>query len=73
MSVERVRRKSGLAYRVRWRESGRNRARTFDARRDAELFEGEIRRRRQLGDLALWTRVRRRSMSTSPRRTGACT
>lgn len=52
MSVERIRRKSGPAYRVRWRESGRNRARTFDARRDAELFEGEIRRRRQLGELA---------------------
>jgi integrase len=53
MSVERITRKSGaVRYRVRWREHGRNRAETFDRRRDAELFEGDIRRRRQLGTLA---------------------
>jgi integrase len=53
MSVERITRKSGtVRYRVRWREHGRNRAETFDKRRDAELFEADIRRRRQLGTLA---------------------
>jgi integrase len=53
MSVERITRKSGtVRYRVRWREHGRNRAETFDRRRDAELFEGDVRRRRQLGTLA---------------------
>jgi integrase len=53
MSVERITRKSGtVRYRVRWRENGRNRAETFDRRRDAELFEGDLRRRRQLGTLA---------------------
>jgi integrase len=52
MSVERIKRASGHVYRVRWREAGRNRARAFDLRRDAELWEGDIRRRRQLGTLA---------------------
>jgi hypothetical protein len=53
MSVERITRKSGaVRYRVRWREHGRNRAETFDRRKDAELFEGDVRRRRQLGTLA---------------------
>jgi integrase len=53
MSVERITRKSGIVrYRVRWREQGRNRAETFDRHRDAELFEGDLRRRRQLGTLA---------------------
>jgi integrase len=53
MSIEKVVRMSGdTRYRVRWREHGRNRAETFDRRRDAELFEGDIRRRRQLGTLA---------------------
>jgi integrase len=53
MSVERVARSGGaVRYRVRWREHGRNRAETFDRRRDAELFEADVRRRRQLGTLA---------------------
>jgi integrase len=53
MSVERIRRQSGtVRYRVRWREHGRNRAETFDRRRDAELFEADVRRRKQLGTLA---------------------
>ena len=41
-----------VRYRVRWREHGRNRAETFDRRRDAELFEADVRRRKQLGTLA---------------------
>lgn len=54
MSVERRRRKSGgHAYCVRWREQGRNRARTFDRKTDAEAWDREIRRRQQLGPLAV--------------------
>lgn len=54
MSVHRTRRKDGAsAYVVRWREGRSNRQRTFDRRRDAELYEAEVRRRRQLGSLAL--------------------
>lgn len=54
MSVERVKRKSGYRYQVRWRDaSGRNRARLFDTRADAEFYEAEVRRRRQLGGLQM--------------------
>jgi hypothetical protein len=56
MSIERARRSDGrTVYVVRWYESGRGstkRKRTFDRRRDAELFEASIRRARQLGQLA---------------------
>ena len=56
MSIERRKRKDGrTVYVVRWYESGRGstkRKRTFDRRRDAELFEASIRRARQLGQLA---------------------
>ena len=56
MSIERIRRSDGRnAYVVRWYEAGRGstkRKRTFDRRRDAELFEASIRRARQLGQLA---------------------
>jgi integrase len=56
MSIERRRRTDGRSvYVVRWYESGRGstkRKRTFDRRRDAELFEASIRRARQLGQLA---------------------
>lgn len=54
MSVERVARRSKRqAYRVRWREHGRNRARTFERRADAEAWEREVKRRQQLGPLAV--------------------
>ena len=56
MSIERLRRSDGrTVYVVRWYESGRGstkRKRTFDRRRDAELFDASIRRARQLGQLA---------------------
>jgi integrase len=56
MSIERRRRSDGrTVYVVRWYESGRGstkRKRTFDRRRDAELFEASLRRARQLGQLA---------------------
>ena len=56
MSIERLRRSNGRSvYVVRWYESERGsarRKRTFDRRRDAELFEASLRRARQLGQLA---------------------
>ena len=54
MSVERRVLSSGaVAWRVRWRESGRNRVRQFDRKRDAEAFDADVRRRKRLGDLAM--------------------
>jgi hypothetical protein len=47
MSVQ----KRGNAWRVRWQEGDRWRSHTFDLKRDALLFDGELRRRR-LGSLA---------------------
>lgn len=38
---------------VRWRENGSNRGRRFDRKSDADAWERELRRRRQLGPLAL--------------------
>lgn len=38
---------------VRWREGGRNRQRNFTRRRDAEAWDAEVRRRQQLGPLAV--------------------
>jgi integrase len=38
-------------YHVRWREGNRNRQRTFDRKRDADLWDAEVTRRRQLGAL----------------------
>ena len=51
MSVERISRKRGIGWRVRWRDGTRNRARTFDRKADAVAFEAEVRRRRVAGDL----------------------
>ena len=51
MSVERINRKRGTGWRVRWRDGTRNRARTFDRKADAVAFEAEVRRRRRAGDL----------------------
>jgi integrase len=45
MSVQRHREN----WRVRWREGGRQRSRTFDRKRDAETFDREVKRRLQLG------------------------
>jgi integrase len=49
MSVER----RGKKWRVRWREGGRARSRTFDRRDDAVLFDADRTRRKQLGLLAV--------------------
>ena len=48
MSVHRT----GRGYIVRWRDGARNRQRSFDRRSDAQRWDGEVRRRRQLGTLA---------------------
>jgi hypothetical protein len=51
VSIERIGRKRGTGWRVRWRDGARNRARTFDRKADALAFEAEVRRRRVAGDL----------------------
>jgi Phage integrase, N-terminal SAM-like domain len=52
MSVEKIQRPSGdVIWRVRWRQHGRNRARTFSTRRDAADFDAEVRRQRRAGGL----------------------
>jgi integrase len=54
MSVEKVVRKDGqVVWRVRWRQAGQNRAKVLGRKRDAEAFDGEIKRRRRLGELGL--------------------
>lgn len=50
MSIRR-RADRGRGYEVRWREGGRERSRTFTLKRDAEVFELEVKRRRQLGSV----------------------
>ena len=57
MSVQKrvTRRKDGSTYtawRVRWEEGDRMPSRTFDLKRDAQLFDAEVKRRRGLGSLA---------------------
>jgi len=53
VSIEKRRRGDGaIRYRVRWRQGRQNRVRTFDLLRDAQRFESDVRRRKQLGDLA---------------------
>jgi hypothetical protein len=39
-------------WRVRWQEGDRWRSRTFERKRDALLFDAELRRKRRLGELA---------------------
>jgi integrase len=39
-------------YRVRYRDGAANRSRAFDRKQDALAFEAEVRRRKQIGDLA---------------------
>jgi integrase len=45
--------KPGGRYELRWREGGRRRGRTFDRKKDAENFEADRRRRKQLGQAAV--------------------
>ena len=47
-----VQKRSKGAWRVRWKEGDRWRSRTFTTKKDADLFDGEVLRRRRLGSLA---------------------
>ncbi len=49
MSVHR----RGDGWRVVWREDGRQRSRQFDRKRDADAWDAEVKRRAQLGPLAM--------------------
>jgi integrase len=52
MSVEKLQRASGqIVWRVRWRQHGHNRARTFSSKRDPRDFDAEVRRQRRAGSL----------------------
>ena len=56
MSIERVERKSGHVWRVRWRdEQGRERSKVVGRKRDAESLEAEIVRSKRTGELDLLT------------------
>jgi excisionase family DNA binding protein len=56
VSVERVERKGGVVWRVRWRdEQGRARSKVVGRKRDADAFEAEVVRRKRTGDLDLLT------------------
>src|SRR4051812_1868438 len=55
MSIERVERKSGVVWRVRWRDAaGRAHSKVVGRKRDAEAFDAEIVRRKRTGELALF-------------------
>ena len=51
MSVLRIRRKTKTVWRVHWREGAHNRTRHFNRKADAVLYDAEVKRRKQLGDL----------------------
>ncbi|MEA2493185.1 MAG: hypothetical protein QOJ29_1096 [Thermoleophilaceae bacterium] len=55
MSIERVARKSGVVWRVRWRDAaGRAHSKVVGRKRDAEAFEAEIVRRKRTGEINLF-------------------
>jgi integrase len=57
LSIERVERRSGVVWRVRWRdELGGERSKVIGRKRDAEALEAEIVRRKRTGDLDLLIR-----------------
>lgn len=52
LSVEKITRKRGAVWRVRWRdEAGRERSKVLGTKRDADAFDAEIRRRKRTGEL----------------------
>jgi hypothetical protein len=53
MSIEKISRENGTVWRVRWREGGRNRSKVIGRKRDAEMFDAELRRQRRLGTIGL--------------------
>jgi len=53
LSVDRVQRRDGsVVWRVRWRQSGRNRSKVLGRKRDAEAYDAELVRRKRTGELA---------------------
>ena len=64
MSVERVRRKSGTVWRVRWHENGQPRSRVMGSKRDAELFKADLTRCKGLGSSRRSTPATRPSPSS---------
>ncbi len=58
MSVMKIRRKTKSVWRVHWREGQHHRTRHFDRKQDAVLYDAEVKRRKQLGDLATLTASR---------------
>jgi integrase len=55
VSIERVERKSGIVWRVRWRDAaGRPHSKVVGRKRDAEAFEAEIVRRKRTGEIDLF-------------------
>lgn len=59
MSVLKIRRKTKTVWRVHWREAGHDRTRHFNRKQDAVLYDAEVKRRKQLGDLHTLTASRR--------------
>jgi integrase len=53
MSIRRHERPGRVRWEVRWLEHGRNRSRTFDRQGDAQQWDSELRRRKQLGPLVV--------------------
>lgn len=51
MSVFKIQRKTKTVWRVHWREGGHDRTRHFNRKTDAVLYDAEVKRRKQLGDL----------------------
>jgi len=52
VSIERSQRAGGIVWRVRWRDQrGRNRSKVLGRKRDAQAFDAEVRRLKQLGQL----------------------
>ena len=58
MSVMKIRRKTKTVWRVHWREAGHHRTRHFNRKQDAVLYDAEVKRRKQLGDLHTLTASR---------------
>ena len=54
MSIERVSRKGGAVWRVRWRdELGRERSKVLGRKADAQVFDAEITRSKRIGSLPM--------------------
>jgi integrase len=53
MSIERIERKDGsVVRRVRWRQAGQNRSKVLGRKRDAEVFDADLRHKKRTGEIA---------------------